>query len=69
MENWRFGMLASTQANLVPRKRGHRALTPQDFYPKPRKGRSMTTSQHARGLRENYKARKAKREKQQKTKG
>lgn len=33
VENFRAGAIASTVANVAPRKRGTRALKPSDFYP------------------------------------
>jgi hypothetical protein len=44
IENYRAGIIASTVANVAPRKRGSRPLKPDDFYPQrapPKTGPGM----------------------------
>ncbi len=38
IDNFRAGVVAATVANVAPRKKGQRPLTPKDFYPVTGKG-------------------------------
>lgn len=51
VENFRMGVIASTVANVAPRKRGTKALKPSDFYPARTQLKPQLTLRQQRELR------------------